>query len=154
MQQQQSVVDTLATPPSEPRPLILVAEDDGPVRELLSRLLRTAAHAMKLAAILRFDAAVIDLAMPTRAAGIGLLSWLRAYRHFGQLPVLILTGLVDLSEATQASIRDGHAYVFYKGHSLNALVDHLTRRTAAIRLPAGNLLPSAIWWSPGGRVDH
>src|SRR5688500_9872941 len=58
------VLHPLAQPPPQLRPLILVAEDDAPVRDLLSRVLRTrgfevyaadnAEHAMKLATILRF----------------------------------------------------------------------------------------------------
>ena len=136
------VLDPLAQPEIPPPallPMVLVVDDQLDVRQLVSRILRTrgfdvyvadsAAHAVQLANIIRFDAAVIDLAMPEETSGLNLLAWFRSHRSYRRLPVMILTGHLELDEDVQELIRRQHAYVFYKGHSLAVLVDHLTRLT-------------------------
>jgi DNA-binding response OmpR family regulator len=84
------------------QPLVLVAEDDDDLRELVQRRLQRAgfdvvgardgASALALARSRRPDACVIDLAMP-RLTGDAFLCEVRADPEIRRTPVVLMTGL-------------------------------------------------------------
>jgi ActR/RegA family two-component response regulator len=70
---------------------------------------------------------IVDLKLDQGESGLDLVDWLRVQRKYSMTPVFILTGNLDLAEAEQTRIRRHRAYVFYKGQSLQLLMDYLKR---------------------------
>jgi DNA-binding response OmpR family regulator len=125
--------------PSNQIPLVLVADDEQPLRELLVRMLErhtfvpitaeTVAEAMAKAATHHVDAAIVDLGLRDGGSGLDLVQWLRAQPHYSQTPILILTGRIAFAEAEEALIRQHRAYVFYKPTPYSELMGYLRRLT-------------------------
>jgi DNA-binding response OmpR family regulator len=118
-------------------PTVLVLDDEPSMRVVLARLLRlhgfnpldAAAVADATATAQREDihGFIVDLKLDQGQSGLDLVDWLRVQRKYSMTPVFILTGNLDLAEAEQARIRRHRAYVFYKGQSLQLLMDYLKR---------------------------
>jgi CheY-like chemotaxis protein len=133
------VGSTAVPPPAAIRPVVLVVDDEPPIRHLVSHLLVThgfdvqlaadGASAIYLATAVHVDAVILDLTMPGKASGLDVLAWFRSNPSYVTLPVLILTGHADLPEDAEELIRRQYAYVFYKQQPLTTLLDHLTRLT-------------------------
>ena len=98
---------------------ILVVDDDAPTRESLARLLTTAGHAAVIAPNGRDawltlyegvpDVILLDLMMP-QMDGITFLRLLRHSDHWGQVPVVVVTGFSDdeglVGEARELGVAD------------------------------------------------
>jgi DNA-binding response OmpR family regulator len=118
-------------------PTVLVLDDEPSMRVVLARLLRlhgfnpldAAAVADATATAQREDihGFIVDLKLDQGQSGLDLVDWLRVQRKYSMTPVFILTGNLDLAEAEQTRIRRHRAYVFYKGQSLQLLMDYLKR---------------------------
>ena len=90
-------------------PIVLVVDDEAPVRALLSRTLRTEGYAvltandgqeaLDLMAVQKVDAVVADISMP-RMGGMEMLQRLR--KRGDQVPVILLTGGATVETAVQA----------------------------------------------------
>lgn len=127
--------------PSATSSEVMVVDDDGETREMVSRLLRRAGlttvearNGEDALAKVRAHApglVVLDLMMPN-LDGFEVLRRLRAERL--QCPVVVLTGK-QLSEAEQRTLREGFAHVVHKsGNSLEEVVEQ-ARRLLANRHP-------------------
>jgi DNA-binding response OmpR family regulator len=118
-------------------PTVLIIDDEPNMRLVLDRLLRlhgfhsleaaTADEAIVLAQRDMVHAFVVDLNLGHGRSGLDILDWVRRQRRYSVTPVFVLTGEVAVAEANQARIRAHRAYVFYKGQSLQLLMDYLRR---------------------------
>ena len=139
---------------ADARPLVLVAEDDRHMRELIAIVLRESALPMRVVAVdsalaamdvLEDEAAAVvvtDLCMPG-ADGLELLRFVRAHQPLCQ--VLLVTGFASIDSAI-AAIRDGafdYVQKPFEGERLRALAEsalnyHLALAASArARLAAG-----------------
>lgn len=139
---------------ADSRPLVLVAEDDRHMRELIAIVLRESALPMRVVAVdsalaamdvLEDEAAAVvvtDLCMPG-ADGLELLRFVRAHQPLCQ--VLLVTGFASIDSAI-AAIRDGafdYVQKPFEGERLRALAEsalnyHLALAASArARLAAG-----------------
>lgn len=121
-----------ATGPNRGRPVMLVADDEAPVRRLLERLgakvgyevltCETGSEAIQVAADRRPDVALVDLRMP----GADGLSVLRAIRSsVPEAAVIIMTGYAAIDSAVEA-IKLGALEYWPKPIDLKALRSTLT----------------------------
>ena len=119
-----------------PDPTVLVVDDEESIHGLFGEALKQAGylplHARTVAdtkMLLRetplVDAVILDLSLRDGESGLNILTWLRTQAAYAELPVLILTGMTDLSEDTEETIRRERAYVFYKGMRMFEIVEHL-----------------------------
>ncbi len=119
---------------------VLVVDDDGEIRTLLSRRLRRAGYSVEEAgdgveALERVeqavpDVVVTDMAMP-RLDGLGLLKELR--NRDPELPVIVLTGHGSMDNAIQA-MRDGGLFDYLlKPLSDLAFLELAVRRALEVR---------------------
>ena len=119
---------------------VLVVDDDGEIRTLLSRRLRRAGYSVEEAgdgveALERVeqavpDVVVTDMAMP-RLDGLGLLKELRS--RDPELPVIVLTGHGSMDNAIQA-MRDGGLFDYLlKPLADLALLELAVRRALEVR---------------------
>ncbi|HMR71494.1 MAG TPA: response regulator, partial [Rubrivivax sp.] len=119
---------------ADSRPLVLVAEDDRHMRELIAIVLRESALPMRVVAVdsalaamdvLEDEAAAVvvtDLCMPG-ADGLELLRFVRAHQPLCQ--VLLVTGFASIDSAI-AAIRDGafdYVQKPFEGERLRALAE-------------------------------
>lgn len=72
------------------------------------------------------DAAVVGL-MPGRTCGLETLQWLRRHPAYAHVPIFVLTSHVRIAEDAESRIREHRAHVFFKGQSLELLIDRLQR---------------------------
>jgi PAS domain S-box-containing protein len=96
--------DVGPSPGADPRPVVLVVEDDpDDVRAIVAVLdaggyraevARTAAEAVSLARARAYDAVTLDLALPD-ASGLDVLHAIRASERNGGVPVVVVTLVVD-----------------------------------------------------------
>lgn len=131
--------DPRAVPPAGPEraPAILIVDDDAGVQVMLERMLRahgfqarsasTITEAIVLAEHTAMDGFILDITLSAVESGLDMLPWLRRHRRYSMTPTFILTGKVDVSEDEQTRIRRHRAYLFYKGQSLQLLMDYLKR---------------------------
>ncbi len=106
------------------RPIILVVDDNTSVLKLLSRALeaanfsvltaddRMSAEATLLS--LPVDAMIVDLRLGPDASGLDVIEFARAREPLRTLPVLVLTGVTQMTPEEEDAIRHHGAYVFYK----------------------------------------
>jgi CheY-like chemotaxis protein len=116
---------------------VLVVDDDPTVRELVSTTLKlegldtvTAADgvmATELLARLRFDAIVLDTVMP-RMDGLTVLRSIREDPATAEAPVLVLSGLDDITHLQQA-VEAGATGYLTKPFELQAFVEQIHRLT-------------------------
>ena len=112
-------------------------DDERSLRALLVRLLvlngctpleaSDARQLFELAEARDVEAFVIDLNLEGPESGLDVLAWLRLQPKYVQTPVFILTGAMDLPENQQLLIRRHRAHLFYKGQSLQLLMDFIQR---------------------------
>lgn len=126
---------------------VLVVDDDGQTRELVSRCLQNAGFSTGEAAngreallrlrVTRPALLILDLVMP----GLDGFEVLRSMRESGsQTPVIIFTG-VDLSQQEVTTLREGMAQIVRKdGHSMSAVVDEAKRMIAVRNAKDGGSL--------------
>lgn len=117
-------------------PLVLVVEDDPSVRGLLQTLLaaqgyRVAAADDGLAGLVRASAAppaliLLDLMMPD-LGGLRVLDELRGDRRLAQVPVVVVTGMVDAVPGLKADL--GEDFVFAKPFSVAQLLSRVEQLT-------------------------
>jgi DNA-binding response OmpR family regulator len=121
-------------------PMVLVVDDELPLRELLARMLarhrfvpvtaESAADAMTAAVTHEIDAVIVDLGLRGGDSGLDIVQWLRSQPRYRRTPVLILTGRIALAESEEALIRRHGAYVFYKPTPFAELIRYLQRLTS------------------------
>lgn len=117
-------------------PLVLVVEDDPSVRGLLQTLLaaqgyRVAAADDGPAGLVRASAAppaliLLDLMMPD-LGGLRVLDELRGDRRLAQVPVVVVTGMVDAVPGLKADL--GEDFVFAKPFSVAQLLSRVEQLT-------------------------
>jgi DNA-binding NtrC family response regulator len=128
-------------------PLVLVVDDEPSVRHVLDRLLafhrftaRQAASVSEATAIAErepIDAFIVDLSLGRDRSGLDMVDWVRRQRDYESAPVFLLTGNLDIPVEEERRIHQQAAQVFYKGQSLEFLIDCLRRvLTDAKRAPA------------------
>jgi CheY-like chemotaxis protein len=121
---------------SPARGTVLVVDDDPAVLALLKRSLESLGYAVMTAddqrsaesvlASEHIDALTLDLRLGERS-GLDLLDSLRGRDDLARLPVLMLTGVTQMTEDEEETIRRNGAYVFYKPAPLGELRATLAR---------------------------
>jgi DNA-binding response OmpR family regulator len=117
------------------RPTVLVVDDEPSTQRMLDRLLSfhgfaplqatTLPEAVAIADREPIDAFVVGL-MPG-ASGLTIVGWLRQHRAYARVPVFVLTSHVEVAEDAGTLIRQLGARLFFKGQSLELLIDRLQR---------------------------
>jgi CheY-like chemotaxis protein len=124
-------------PPSTAPPLVLVADDEASVREMIALVLRTHGFRVRLcadgveamAAIddgSRIDAALLDLRMP-RASGSQVLEHIRRHDRHALLPVVAMSAYNDDQQAREVIAAGADAFL-----AKPFTVDELTSTIAAL----------------------
>lgn len=118
------------------RPTVLVIDDEPSTQRMLDRLLSfhgfapcqasDLPEASLIAERTPIDAFVVGL-MAGRGSGLQIVGWLRQHRDYAQVPVFVLTSHVAIPDETVALIRQYRACMFFKGQSLELLIDRLQR---------------------------
>jgi DNA-binding response OmpR family regulator len=119
-----------------PGPSIVVIDDEESIHQIVGTLLRDEGFETLHASTLRelthvirdvdVAAFIVDLNLGTES-GLDILRWLRLQPAYADVPALVLTGLSHLSDDAEALIRQSRAFVFYKAHNLDIVVDYLKR---------------------------
>ena len=115
-------------PPHSPGAVVVVLEDDEAVQDVLGRMLRAygledrrAASVHDLVAIAErepIDAFIVDLRLAASPSGLDAITWLRAQPTYEEVPIIVLTGALVLTEVEEALITRNRAYMFYKPQGL------------------------------------
>ena len=124
-------------PPSGEPPLVLVADDEASVRDMVALVLRTHGFRVRLcadgveamAAIddgSHIDAALLDLRMP-RASGSEVLAHIRRHDHHASLPVVAMSAYNDDQQAREVIAAGADAFL-----AKPFTVDQLTATIAAL----------------------
>jgi DNA-binding response OmpR family regulator len=118
-------------------PVVLVVDDEQSMRGVLERSLRLrgcvplVAMSVREAALIahatHVDAFIIDLNLARGHSGLDVLQWLRDQPAYRSAPIFVLTGQLDVSADSLQQIECHHARIFYKGQSLQPLIDDLLR---------------------------
>ena len=127
-------------PPPGELPLILVAEDEASVREMIALVLRTHGFRVRLcadgveamAAIddgSHIDAALLDLRMP-RASGSQVVEHIRRHDHHASLPVVAMSAYNDDQQAREVIATGADAFLA-KPFTVDELTSTLTALIAA-----------------------
>jgi DNA-binding response OmpR family regulator len=116
---------------------VVVLDDDPAVPVMLGRMLQahgfsamtasTVAEATAIAGQTPVSAFILDIALGAHESGLDLLPWLRRQRRYAMTPIFILTGKFDVTEEEQKQMQRHRAYLFYKGQSMQLLMDYLRR---------------------------
>ena len=149
-------------PSSAQQPLlVLVVDDDEAIQRALSGLLRrqgfaavtanTVAQAVTAAEQQPVDAVILDLGLRGSESGLDFLAWLRGCPQYERIPILILTGAIELQKADEALIRRHRAHMFHKPQPIGTLVEHL--RAAYGRKPLGSNFSLLEKWRGDGGND-
>jgi DNA-binding response OmpR family regulator len=125
-----------ASPSRNSTPAVVVIDDEPGVQRVLGRMLQMHGFAPLLATDLpaliaiteqqHVDAVLLDLNLGGRS-GLDILEWLRSQTDYIATPVMVFTGMVELTEEADAAIRRNRAHVFYKGQPLQPLMARLKR---------------------------
>ena len=73
------------------------------------------------------DAFVVDLTLQHGGSGLEMVSWLRRQQGYALSPVFVLTSDLEIPDDQRMLIQQHRAHVFYKGQSLELLIDRLQR---------------------------
>lgn len=73
------------------------------------------------------DAFVVDLRLGPGRSGLDMVEWVRQQRGYTSAPVFVLTTDPAISDDDATVIQQHQAHVFYKGQSLEFLIDCLQR---------------------------
>lgn len=119
------------------QPTVLVVDDESSTQRVLDRLLALhrftplqaadVPEATSIAARERVDAFIVDLTLGPGRSGLDMVGWVRQQQGYALAPVFVLTGTLAISDDDQTLIREHRAQVFYKGQSLEFLIDCLQR---------------------------
>lgn len=113
---------SVTTPPaSDPRPVILVAEDEESVRRMIALVLRAAGYdsvlyadgqaaAEALEGGTKVDAVLMDLRMP-RMGGLELVARIRRHAALGALPVVAMSAYNDEVQEREAIAAGANAFL-------------------------------------------
>ena len=114
------------------RPTILAVDDEPSILEWLTRVLDVHGYSvLKMSdpdvAITWLetepvDALILDIRLAGDRSGLEILEYVRFHRHLAGLPVLMLTGVSQLSAEEEATIRRHRAYIFYKPQGADLMV--------------------------------
>lgn len=107
--------------PSGELPLVLVADDEASVREMIALVLRTHGFRVRLcadgveamAAIddgSHIDAALLDLRMP-RASGSQVVEHIRRHDHYASLPIVAMSAYNDDQQAREVIATGADAFL-------------------------------------------
>ena len=123
--------------PRKGKPIVVVIGDDPSVQRVLGRLLRlhrfVSLHASSTGELLgvvehhEVDAFVVDLNLKGTESGLDVLAWLRLQPQYVHTPVLLITGLTEVSAGDEELIRQHRASVLYKVQTLMPVVEYLER---------------------------
>jgi CheY-like chemotaxis protein len=118
-------------------PTVLVVDDEPSMHRVLDRLLgfyrfvplqaSDVHEATLMAARERVDAFVVDLTLGRGGSGLEMVGWLRQQQDYARAPVFVLISDLNIPDEQQTLIRQHQAHVFYKGQSLELLIDRLQR---------------------------
>src|SRR6185436_4406111 len=118
------------------RPTVLAVDDEPSILQWLTRALAardyrvlTADNVRAARDILtkdRVDAVILDARL-VRDSGLQILEFVRSIRTLADLPVIVLTAALQLTEDEKDLIVQNRAYVFYKPQALAAIVATLDR---------------------------
>jgi CheY-like chemotaxis protein len=75
----------------------------------------------------RVDAFVVDLTLRHGGSGLEMVGWLRRQQGYAQSPVFVLTSDLEIPDDQRSLIEQHRAHLFYKGQSLELLIDRLQR---------------------------
>jgi DNA-binding response OmpR family regulator len=125
--------DNLPTTAEVPRrPTVLAVDDEPSILEWLTRVLDVHGYAVlkvsdPAVAITWLetepvDALILDIRLAGDRSGLEILEYVRFRRHLAGLPVLMLTGVSQLSAEEEATIRRHRAYIFYKPQGADSMV--------------------------------
>ena len=112
---------TRPDPPYGEPPLVLVADDEASVREMIALVLHTHGFRVRLcadgveamAAIddgSRIDAALLDLRMP-RASGSQVVEHIRRHHHHASLPIVAMSAYNDDQQAREVIATGADAFL-------------------------------------------
>jgi DNA-binding response OmpR family regulator len=129
------VATSIPLPAREARPTILVVDDEPSTQRMLDRLLAFHQFAPRQASNIQdatiiaerepVDAFVVDLTLGREESGMDMVAWLRQHRGYAMAPVFVLTSHLDIPDSDQTLISQHGAHLFYKGQSLELLIDRL-----------------------------
>ena len=97
---------------------VLTAENTAAARDILTRE--------------KVDAVILDARL-IRDSGLQVLEYVRSNKTLAELPVIVLTGALQLTKDEEQMIVQNRAYVFYKPQALAviaATLDRLLRRSS------------------------
>src|SRR5688572_24921512 len=116
-------------------PTVLVVDDESSTQLVLDRLLAfykftplqaaDVPEATIIAKREQVDAFIVDLKLGPGPSGLDMVGWVREQQGYATAPVFVLTGNLDIPDEEQTLIRQHQAHVFYKGQSLELLIDCL-----------------------------
>lgn len=119
-----------------PRRVVLIVDDEAPIVSWLNRSLHgldydvVAAVDNSSAELIlngsKVDAIILDLGLVGHS-GLELLEFVRRRDDLAHLPVLILTGMAQLTEHQEACIRQHRAHVFHKPAAIQEIAATLGR---------------------------
>jgi DNA-binding response OmpR family regulator len=131
------VATSIPLPAQAARPTILVVDDEPSTQRMLDRLLafhrfapRQASNiqdATSIAEREQVDAFVVDLTLGREESGMDMVAWLRRHHGYAMAPIFVLTSQLDIPDSDQTLLRQHGAHLFYKGQSLELLIDRLQR---------------------------
>ena len=117
------------------RKVVLVVDDEPTILQVLSRGLGAAGFVVHTASNLRdaevafmhvpLDAMIVDLRLGREESGLTLVARARGTATLARLPIMLLTGVTDMTGAEEDGIRHHRPYVFYKPVQLEAIVAKL-----------------------------
>ena len=123
-------------------PVVLVLDDEAPVRDMGRRFLQkwgynpVEAESIDAAIeVLRTNevlAAILDVRLKGEHSGLDMLVAFRELDEFKTIPILIMTGGV-LTEEEEASITKHRAFLFYKPEGFNTIISFLDQLTGRDR---------------------
>ena len=126
-----------AVSPQGATPTVLVVDDEPSMQRALDRLLAfhrftplqaaDVPEATTIATREQIDAFIVDLRLGPGRSGLDMVGWVRRQQGYAMAPVFLLTANLDIPDDEQTVIREHRAQVFYKGQSLEVLIDCLRR---------------------------
>jgi DNA-binding response OmpR family regulator len=115
--------------------IVLVVDDDPAIHRLLGRMLRlhgfraehagTLSQAISVAEGHAITAVIVDLRLREGQSGLDVVRWFRARPPYAAIPILVLTGALELTEDERSAIEHHRAEVFFKPQRLHLLLDRL-----------------------------
>lgn len=135
---QEQASPAYTTPVTEPKPLVLVLDDEENIRRMMRTYLERHAYAAVEAAtvdaavaIVRnmpVSAVILDVRLPGARSGLDVLAMLRKIPEMATVPVLIVTGSI-LTEEEEHQVTRQRAHVIYKPEGFETIVNFLDQLT-------------------------